>query len=241
MMVNDDEQFFRVARMHSELTGIDSQLESIERRRAVGVAVTRLEMSLPIEAEDRTALEDEASELRARAAELQHERTAVQWQMVPEFLTLAELEFSRLDSIIGSGGWADLPERCSDTLETVTRSFVDRLTNAVDQWNHVGETLTQFSSGLPVTDSQRSTHDADASADSIATRIGPNERGNYQGIEVGGRSVELVSRRREAEGFLAGLETRFHALMSEVRTQLQRQDDSSTEVELELSSAHERL
>lgn len=237
--VNNNEQFFRVARLHSALMTVHSELNKLERLRATQLAAHALTAHLPIEDRDVRAIDDELASLLEREAELLERRRELIERLWPDFLDLADNELERLDSSFGADGWNDLPERCFDTLETVTMSFVHRLENAISSWNHVGEALTEFSQGLPLNDSEMNGSDMNGSEeptlpfDSPVTRLGPNERGKYAGIEVKGRSVALVSRHETLEWFLAELERRLVTMMKEAREQLLSGKDSTTEIELD--------
>lgn len=227
--MDNNEQFFRVARLHADLMAVDRELQKVGRVSNEQAAIRAIALQLPIDDADAKALDAADEKLAEDRAELLRRRRGLVDRLWPDFLDLADSEVERLDAECGAGGWNDLPARCFDTLETVTLSFAQRLEDMVATWNHVGSVLTEFSQGLPVNDSTQTT----PLGDSPITRLGPREQGSYAGVVIRGRSIALVSRHETLEWFLSELESELTVMMQKARTRLLAGDDDPTEVEME--------
>ncbi|MFE2794176.1 hypothetical protein ACFXEF_16590 [Brevibacterium sediminis] len=244
-MDNNDE-FFRVARLSRELREIDSELAEAARRRAEREAIANLDPHLPLVQDDVASVVGQWETCVAREAEFLESREDVVERLLPAFLNLAALEFGRLDEEFGSKEWGDTAERCLDAIETLAQAYTHRLQQAINQWNHVAEALLDMSHGLPGDDAERemepSSTDASGSpsdsAGSAIRRIGPTASGGYTGIEVNGQAIEMVSHHETIDEFLTALESGMKGMLAEARKSLLSGSDCSTEVVLDPSPSH---
>lgn len=244
-MDNNDE-FFRVVKLSSELRGIDSELIEVSRRRAEREAIANLDPHLPLRQEDVAFAVGQWEIYAEREAELLESRGDAVQRLLPAFLNLAALEFGRLDKEFGTRKWGDTAEKCLDAIETVAQAYAHRLQRAINQWNHVAEALLDMSHGLPGHDSERVAESNSSipsgpsteSAGPAIRRIGPTASGGYKGIEVNGRAIEMISHHETIDEFLNALESGMREMLAEAGKSLLSGPDCSTEVVLDPSPSH---
>ena len=117
--MNNNEQFFRVARLHTDLSHIDALLRDLvstsARTRDDGDLAYGLERS-PFDDESRNG---ERAAMREREGELLELRENAVRELLPQYLRLAELEINRLDNVMESENKDVLADQFVAVFDTV--------------------------------------------------------------------------------------------------------------------------
>lgn len=220
--MNNNEQFFRVARLHTDLSHIDALLRDLgrtfARTKGDGDLAYGSERS-PFDDEGRSG---ERAAMREREGELLELRENAVRELLPQYFRLAELEINRLDNVMESENKDVLSDQFVAVFDAVLSAYVHRLVSAFDTWNDTIEPLIQFSEGLPANDE----HEIPSKAGHVVRRIGPNARGKYTGIEVFGRRLELIDVEVETEKFFSTLESALLRLLNQGREQVRTETSS---------------
>lgn len=130
--MSNNEQYFQVARLHTDLSHIDALLRDLGRTfaRTKGASDLAYGSERSLSAEDGRS--DERAAMREREGELLELRENAVRKLLPQYLRLVELEISRLDNVMETENTDVLSDQFVAVFDTVLSAYVHRLVSAFD-------------------------------------------------------------------------------------------------------------